>query len=492
MGRLNKCSGVAIIIVSIFASFAGVTHSQDCGKSKDWKDIYVLPTNPNPQNNIKVSISAERQFLKPGDELKLTFTADRECYLTLMDMGTSGKILRIWPNDYSGQDNWISPNISRSFPGPGDKFRYRISGPDGTERIIAFATSEKGKILSEREFQQFKNTGFKEYPGSAKDLAIHFHNRTEIVGPNVNWGTAQVNVCIASGSVHPGPEPGPPPPDVISKSSLYMISMASQTGKLKYCNDNARNMAKTFQTKMGLEPSNTKILINEDADYQGFVSGIKWLASLTRPEDKVIIYYSGHGGSCRDRPPKDEEDGRDEFLVLWPGQREGMTLNECFKKKICMVDDEINMLVKKIQARQKIFIVDSCHAGTMSKDLGSEDDMVSMYQPMVDPDTGQQDWGLAQKATPPNYGNDHEAILAACLDNETSWEIGKLKAGLFTFFLMEAIEKGSPNLDQAFRVARENVIKWTQEAHRRTGKPYSQTPCITDPHGLTKELKFQN
>lgn len=60
---------------------------------------------------------------------------------------------RLFPNKWR-PDNRIEANVARRFPGPGDNFRYRIAGPTGTERIIAYATSEKGKILSDEEFQQ--------------------------------------------------------------------------------------------------------------------------------------------------------------------------------------------------------------------------------------------------------------------------------------------------------------------------------------------------
>ena len=68
----------------------------------------------------------------------------------------------------AGQDNRIDPNSPRKFPASGDKFKFRIAGPDGTERLIAYATSEKGKILSEQEFEQLKDTGFKKYPAAPR------------------------------------------------------------------------------------------------------------------------------------------------------------------------------------------------------------------------------------------------------------------------------------------------------------------------------------
>ena len=122
--------------------------------------------------------------------------------------------------------------------------------------------------------------------------------------------------------------------------------------------------------------------------------------------------------------------------------------------------------------------------------------MISEFQPTTDPDdTGRRNWGAGQKGIPPNYGNDHEAVLSACLDNEVSWQMAALKGSLFTHFLIDAIEKGSPDMEQAFLAAKENVIRYCQNRNakkRPDEKPMIQTPCYTDPHGVTKELRFRN
>ncbi|MCX5873811.1 MAG: caspase family protein, partial [Deltaproteobacteria bacterium] len=476
-GSAKLIAFIGMVALS-FIYVAGLSHGQDCGVAKDWKDIYILPTNPNPQSNIKVNLTADKKVAKPGDDLNLTFSADRECYLTLMDMGTSGRIIRLWPNDYSGQDNRIQPNVTRNFPGPGDNFRFKIGGPNGVERLIAYATSEKGRILSEQEFQQLQSTGFQQYIGGAKDLAFQFQKAAEAMATNISWGTAQANVCIGS-----GPQASTEPP---TPSKTFMMAVGADTGGLKFCARDAQRITDTLKGKMGIQESNVKLLLGADANYHGFSSAIQWLASTTQPEDTVVIYYSGHGGSVPDRPPLDEEDGRDEFIVLYPGAQKEMTTDAMLNKKIFLIDDEINVLIKKIPARRKIMIADCCHSGTINKELGLDvGDLVSKYQPTVDPVTGADDWSLGKKAIPPNYGNDHEGLLAACLDSESSYESKSMQSGVFTHYLIEAINQGSPDLEQAFNKAKGNVALWVKE-RSKPGKQVSQTPSLTDPHGLSK------
>ncbi len=469
MSRLSKF--VAFFgIVAIGLICAGIGHGQDYETTMDWKDIYILPTNPNPQNNIKITLSAERQPLKPGDELNLTFTADRECYLTLMDMGTSGKILRIWPNDYSGQDNRIDANSPRKFPGSGDKFKFRIAGPDGTERLIAYATSEKGKILSEQEFEQLKKTGFKKYPGSAKDLAIQFQKRTESIGSNISWGTAQLNVPIGSG----------PPPSVESPrpSRIFLLSVSGHGRHDNRPEDNsAQRIAATLQSKAGIKKSDVRVLKDADADYRGFSSGIQWLASSAQPEDTVVIYFTGHGGNLRGEG----------FLVLYPGQQKNLNLQDHFRRKIFLIKNEFGSLIKKIPARKKILIVDSCHARAITKDFRTDDDeLMSNYLPLTD--FGEEEWTMVDKGGPPSYGNDHEALLAACRRHETSFSNKFLKGAVFSYFLEEAIKRGCCNLEDAFSLAKKNAAIW----YRKGGNRNPPEPCLVDPHGLTREFRFKN
>ncbi|MFH0958507.1 MAG: DUF4384 domain-containing protein [Pseudomonadota bacterium] len=473
MGRLYRFFAFIGFLAIGLVCVTGAGHCQDCGKTKDWKDIYVLPTNPNPQNNIKLTLSAEKQSLKPGDELKLTFSADRECYLTLIDMGTSGKILRLWPNDYSGQDNRIDPNTPRSFPSSADKFRYRVAGPDGAERLIGYATSEKGKILSEQEFQKLKDTGFKEYPGSAKDLAIQFQRRTEILGSGISWGTVQTNVCISSGLG------SPPPVATTPNSKVYLLAIAGHGNFDNRPEDNSTDrLVEILGYKANIEKSNIRMLKEPESDYKGVSSGFRWLASSTQPEDTVIVYFTGHGGN-------DRGEG---FLVLYPGQQKGMSKQEHLRRKILLTKTEFGSFIKKIPARKKILIVDSCHARAITKGVrADEGEFIPNY--LSWPESEEEPPTMADKSGPPNYGNDQEALLAACRKEEVSYSHPRLKGAVFSYFLIEAIKQGCANLEDAFSRAKEKAA----EHYRKSPKiKIPPNPCLVDPHGLVKDFRFRN
>ncbi|MBM4328822.1 MAG: DUF4384 domain-containing protein [Deltaproteobacteria bacterium] len=487
----------SLALLICFISSSTEAPAQSCAPPSDWRNISLLPTNGDAGANIKITLQADKTDLAPGDKILLTFQADRECYLSIMNVGTSGKIVRLWPNSYSGADNRISAHTPRQFPAPEDGFVYRIGGPPGVERIVAYATSEKGKILDEAEFQQMGQSGFKQFRGSSKDLAVVFQDRTERLSGNVRWGSAQINLCVGAGASpagNPAPAPAPvrenPDPGEGPKS-LYCVAVGVSLGKLKYCEDDTRKFVDLFQAKMGLKQENTRLLLAREANHSGFTDALRWLAAATKPQDSVIIYFNGHGASLPDQPPLDEADGRDEAFVLYHVEGPRLSWREALKRKHLMLDDDFNRMVKKIPARGKILIADSCHSGTISKEAVESDELVSKFYPLLDPDTGQEMPSLKTKAVPVNYGNDNEACMAACLDNQSSYESPRLKSSVFTHYLLEAIKSGAPDLRTAFESAKAGTLKYCAEASRKgRQRALTQTPNLTDPHGMTQLLGF--
>ncbi len=72
-----------------------------------------------------------------GDELSITATVDRDCWLTLLDIGSSGNIIVLFPNKYQ-PDNKVTAGQPIQIPASG--YKIRVGGPAGTETIKAFAT----------------------------------------------------------------------------------------------------------------------------------------------------------------------------------------------------------------------------------------------------------------------------------------------------------------------------------------------------------------
>ena len=96
------------------------------GTSAYRKDINVLPVNPAPP--FKISIWLSRSAVSPGETISVSFRSSMNCYLTLLDHGSSEKITVIYPNPLSGTNNFVRAGRVYTFPPPGPGFSSRSTG----------------------------------------------------------------------------------------------------------------------------------------------------------------------------------------------------------------------------------------------------------------------------------------------------------------------------------------------------------------------------
>ncbi len=95
-----------------------------------------------------VKLWTDRKSYKPGAPVSFFFYSERDCYLNLVDYGTSGKVRIIFPNRYQ-KDNFIKGGEVVEIPAvPEDEFLFRVQGPPGKEMIKAVVMSHKYHIYS--------------------------------------------------------------------------------------------------------------------------------------------------------------------------------------------------------------------------------------------------------------------------------------------------------------------------------------------------------
>ncbi len=442
------------------------------------KDIDVVPNNPNPAKRINVRLGVDKTQVQPGDTVSVSFETDRDSYLTLLDLGTSGKITRLWPNQFSGPDNFVKAKKRYSFPASQDKFQFKVSGPHGIERIVALATLEKDRIIREEEFSEYRQ-GFKSLPGQIKDLVVEARRRTSELPDNVKWGTATVGLTV--GKV---PEGGR-----ITSANVYLVSVGAATGALRYCEDDAAQFARLMNEKLRIPGDNVRLLVGRQATRSGFEDAIRWLAGKSQPEDLVFIYFSGHGTLIPDPPNVHHDDGLSAAFVCYH-EKQTLRRDDPDLKQILLPGPEFAVLLKDVPARRRIFVVDSCHSGSIHKEISPN--LVSKYLPLLSPSemkelqiVATQRAGSA-RVSAERYGeflDSKETLLAACEKKEQSYEDRAKRSGLFTYWLSSSIKAGSQDLRVASEDAKLKVIDET----RGVGP---QTPQIEDEHGLARDIKF--
>ena len=128
-----------------------------------------------PEFDLKVTAWVDREddTYQAGDTLQLFIKTNRDAYITVVDVGTSGKVLVLFPNKHAS-DNRILADKVLEIPGPDAPYDIRVAGPAGQELIKVIATTRPGPII--RADQLSELGPFQSYGGSAesftKDLAI--------------------------------------------------------------------------------------------------------------------------------------------------------------------------------------------------------------------------------------------------------------------------------------------------------------------------------
>ncbi|MEW6754907.1 MAG: caspase family protein [Candidatus Latescibacterota bacterium] len=125
--------------------------------------------------------------------------------------------------------------------------------------------------------------------------------------------------------------------------------------------NDVRLVEELLLSRLAFRPHHIRKLVDGEATRAAITAAVEgWLAASARPEDTVLLYYSGHGSQVPDLDG-DEEDGRDE--VLCPADiRLGVPGGE-------ITDDELGRLFGKLRATDITVVLDACHAGTGARDI---------------------------------------------------------------------------------------------------------------------------
>jgi len=101
-------------------------------------------SEPSPQ--LKLWTDATQH--KIGDKAKVFFQANRDGYVTLVNVGTSGKITILFPNAYS-PSHAVKGGQTYSVPGADDPYELTLGGPEGVELVYALFTLGSTRFVEE-------------------------------------------------------------------------------------------------------------------------------------------------------------------------------------------------------------------------------------------------------------------------------------------------------------------------------------------------------
>lgn len=235
----------------------------------------------------------------------------------------------------------------------------------------------------------------------------------------------------------------------------------------QYTDDDAKEMYKLLTEKAGFslkDDLHTTFLLNDEATKDAIIDGLSQLTQA-KPDDLVLIYFSGHGTFLEDTDG-DENDGLDEALVPYDA-RKGDEGN-------IIIDDEFGYKIKRLKSKRVIVILDACHSGGAGKSI-------SVMDVRGDP----SDSVFKDIFTQPEEAKGR-ILLAASQPDQKAYERPEFKNGLFTYFLMKALEgeadensDGVVTIQEAFTYAERRVGKYV----KKHGLIPPQTPIMEDRIG---------
>jgi hypothetical protein len=111
----------------------------------------VVPVMATETIPIEARLNSSTHTYKHGDELKLTVTADRDCYFKIMHIDVNKKIKMIFPTK-NDSNNFLRSNASRAvFDNPNN--RRVLCGPYGAEWLVVVASPVQFPGI-EREYNE--------------------------------------------------------------------------------------------------------------------------------------------------------------------------------------------------------------------------------------------------------------------------------------------------------------------------------------------------
>jgi outer membrane protein assembly factor BamB len=198
-----------------------------------------------------------------------------------------------------------------------------------------------------------------------------------------------------------GPPVSHPPRGPEKWAVIVGVSKYEHDSNLTYCDDDARSIYNLLTPTWGAD--HLKLLIDTNATKTAISSAIcNWLPYRVNPDDTVLIFFSGHGAYGTDVAPIDEADNLDEYIIP-TDHISGSTTN-------AIRDDELNTWLNVSGATKIVTILDACNSG-----------------------------GFIGNVTGQDLSFDGRVILTACAENETSIETSALGHGLFSYYVIVAL-----------------------------------------------------
>ena len=117
-----------------------------------WRQFSQLD-NPHTDWKFRIWTEHRNNVFSLGDLVRFRIVSDRDAYVTLLTLSSTGKLCILFPNQYQpdhriegGREYWIPP---RETPPGARNFRICVAPPESTDLVVAVATTERLNLVDQ-------------------------------------------------------------------------------------------------------------------------------------------------------------------------------------------------------------------------------------------------------------------------------------------------------------------------------------------------------
>jgi hypothetical protein len=217
-----------------------------------------------------------------------------------------------------------------------------------------------------------------------------------------------------------------------SHATTFLLATGSNTHSLKYANQDAESFATAVSQQMNI-PKEYQCLLKNVSKLE-FKRALRKLEKLVTKEDRVIIYYSGHGARFSDG---------EAFLTY---DVKGYPAKE-IPLNLVLKDEYFRKLINRLKTDKILTVIDACHALGMYQNVEKCKQRKSVNT--MD--------GLSA-LIPPNNKKHHVngLFLAAATEQGIACESPD-GGGVFTLKLLEVLKEGEVDVGKIFTETKQRV-----------------------------------
>ena len=125
---------------------SSVFHIEPATASAPPTGASAAPSAGEPAGDFK--LWADKTPRKIGEALKVLFQSKQDGYVTLVNVGTSGKVTILFPNAYT-PSHAVKAGQTYSGPGAAEPYELTLGGPEGVELVYALFTTAPTRFIEE-------------------------------------------------------------------------------------------------------------------------------------------------------------------------------------------------------------------------------------------------------------------------------------------------------------------------------------------------------